>query len=98
MIGGAIVSGILLVPDTDHDGATNHRDIDSDGDGISDLIESGGTDSNRDGHVDSPVDANHDGFADALESSMQGGRAVALIDADGDGVPDYLDLDSDGDG
>ena len=81
----------LPVPDTDHDGVTDHRDIDSDGDGINDLIESGGTDTNSDGHVDSPADANHDGLADGLESSMTGGHAVTPVDTDGDGTPDYHD-------
>ena len=55
-------------------------------------------DSNGDGHVDSLTDTNHDGMADALESSMTGGHAVAPADSDGDHTPDYLDSDSDGDG
>jgi large repetitive protein len=88
----------LPLPDTDHDGADNHRDIDSDGDGISDLIESGGIDGNGDGRIDSATDGNHDGMADALESSMTGGHAQAPVDSDGDHTPDYLDSDSDGDG
>lgn len=94
----ALGGTVLPLPDSDSDGATNHRDIDSDGDGIGDLMESGGTDGNGDGHVDSLVDANHDGLADALESSMSGGHAVRPLDSDTDLTPDYLDSDSDGDG
>jgi large repetitive protein len=86
------------LPDTDGDGATNHRDVDSDGDGMNDLVESGGTDGNGDGRVDSSTDANHDGLADALETSMVGGHSVRPVDTDGDGIPDYLDGDSDADG
>ncbi|MFK7775951.1 MAG: hypothetical protein AB8F94_27755, partial [Saprospiraceae bacterium] len=38
--------------DTDNDGIPNSRDLDSDGDGCFDIVESGGTDSNNDGILD----------------------------------------------
>jgi len=38
--------------------------VDADNDGIPDLIEMGGTDTNGDGIVDDFVDANEDGFDD----------------------------------
>src|SRR5262249_11339230 len=41
----------LPFPDTDHDGVDDHRDLDSDGDGIADVLEAGGTDANRDGRL-----------------------------------------------
>jgi hypothetical protein len=38
--------------DTDNDGIVNHLDLDSDGDGCLDVVESGGTDNNDDGILD----------------------------------------------
>ena len=87
----------LPVPDTDSDGIDDHRDIDSDADGISDLVEAGGTDADHDGHVDNPLDANRDGMADVMQSN-QGGHPLPVPDTDGDSTPNYRDLDSDGDG
>ena len=79
--------------DTDLDGIPNHFDADSDGDGIYDLVESGGTDSDNDGAVDSQTDADNDGYDDTLEASP-----LTIDDMDGDGLPNFLDLDADGDG
>jgi hypothetical protein len=87
--------------DTDGDGIPNQLDNDSDNDGIPDLIETGlapltGLDSDKDG-IDNKfdvtntggVDANRNGIDDAFEK---------VIDTDGDGVPNYIDTDSDNDG
>lgn len=85
--------------DQDADGVPNHLDLDSDNDGISDLLEAGhrGTDSGSDGKVDSPYGTN--GFANALETAADSGIASrVLLDTDHDGAPDFKDLDSDGDG
>lgn len=79
--------------DKDGDGIDNAHDLDSDGDGISDLIEAGGTDANNDGKVDDQQDANKDGLDDRLAS-----KPLPRPDTDGDGLRDFLDLDSDGDG
>jgi large repetitive protein len=79
---GSLGGHALPLPDTDHDGVDNHRDLDSDGDGISDVIESGGTDANGDGRQDG-VDADRNGLVD----SPRGSRP----DSDGDGIPDALD-------
>jgi large repetitive protein len=153
--------------DEDADKVPNHIDLDSDNDGIPDLVEAIGlnsapvADANRDGRIDDFVDANGDGLDDRLPSGglvpannrtsgpfnafwadsdgdtifdvieaggndfgcssrMQGvneagwdqdgnglldridpnlgGTPLPLPDTDGDGIPDYLDLDSDGDG
>ena len=46
--------------DTDGDGIVNHLDLDSDNDGIPDIIEAGGTDGNNDGRVDGFVDGDGD--------------------------------------
>lgn len=64
-------------------------DLDSDGDGIPDVIE-GDEDADGDGvpnYLD--LDSDGDGRPDEVEW---------LWDRDGDGVPAFLDLDSDGDG
>lgn len=84
-------------PDTDGDGIPDYKDRDSDGDGIFDLIERGGTDLNNDGVVDSTTDTDGDGLVDEYDPSS-GGSNTPPPDADGDGRPDYRDLDSDGDG
>ncbi|RXK52634.1 T9SS type B sorting domain-containing protein [Aquirufa rosea] len=90
--------------DLDGDGIPNYIDSDSDGDGIQDVWEvtdriRGTLDDNWDGKLDKNglfPDANGNGLADFLETGF-GGKAAPRTDTDGDGVPDYLDLDSDGD-
>ncbi|HEX2750079.1 MAG TPA: hypothetical protein VHM91_18875, partial [Verrucomicrobiales bacterium] len=83
--------------DTDKDGIPDHLDLDSDNDGINDVIEAGGTDANNDGRQDGTTDADHDGIVDSIDPS-QGGTALPVPDTDGDGMRDYLDVDSDNDG
>ncbi|MCU7844786.1 MAG: JDVT-CTERM domain-containing protein [Candidatus Thiodiazotropha sp. (ex Monitilora ramsayi)] len=80
--------------DTDTDTVHDFRDLDSDDDGINDLIEAGGTDTNSDGLVDGFTDGDGDGLDDALS-----GNPLTPPDFNGDGLPDYRDAsDSDGDG
>ena len=88
-------------PDTDRDGAPDFQDLDSDNDGIPDTIEGGS------GCVDAaPLDAvcdgpdtDGDGIVDGVDDAPTFGATPAPeLDTDGDGVPDYLDLDSDNDG
>ena len=78
--------------DTDGDGTPDFMDLDSDGDGITDLVEAGGTDADGDGRIDNFVDADDKGVDDAIQAS-----ALPVFDTDGDGNPDYRDLDSDND-
>ena len=76
-------NGIPL--DTDNDTTYDFRDIDSDGDGIYDVIEAGGTDGDNDGVVGTgipPVDTN------GVPST---GAGLIPPDSDSDGIPDYLD-------
>ncbi|MBF2022615.1 MAG: DUF4114 domain-containing protein, partial [Hydrococcus sp. C42_A2020_068] len=87
----------LPVPDTDGDGVRDFQDLDSDNDGITDVIEAGGVDTNGDGIIDNFVDSNSDGIADRVSSST-GGTPLSLPDTDGDGIRDFQDLDSDNDG
>ena len=83
--------------DLDGDGIPNYLDLDSDNDGIPDVIEGGDgdLDTNGDGMIDENdtgfTDDDEDGMADASEDTPQ-------PDTDGDGKPDFLDIDSDNDG
>ncbi|MFD2529993.1 tandem-95 repeat protein, partial [Polaribacter marinaquae] len=79
--------------DKDKDGIIDQFDNDSDNDGISDLVEAGGVDADGDGKVDNFTDTNNDGLDDAIANNP-----LPVLDSDGDGVPNYKDLDSDADG
>lgn len=78
--------------DTDSDGTPDFIDVDSDNDGISDLVEAGGVDIDGDGRIDNFVDADSKGIDDNVQAN-----ALPRFDTDGDGIPDFRDLDSDAD-
>ena len=83
--------------DTDGDGIPDHHDIDSDDDGIFDVIESGNglLDTNFDGVINSE----DDGYSDVDKNGMNDlSEDISLSDDDNDGIPNYIDLDSDNDG
>jgi len=86
------------VPDTDGDGRPDFQDIDSDGDNVFDVIEgvgASGIDENGDGQVDNWNGLSNQGW----DNDGHDGKSPATTpDYDGDGIPDYLDLDSDNDG
>ena len=130
--------------DTDQDGYLNTVDLDSDHDGVADLIEAKGLDVDGDGRLDSRsgtgrllADRDQDGFDDAHDADLnndgdtqdQGDSGQPLIisqatislngrpdryphrdhdlnletpawalDQDNDKLPDFLDVDDDGDG
>lgn len=88
--------------DKDLDGIPNHLDLDSDNDGIPDTAESFGVDANGDGIIDNYTDTDNDGFSQNVDANNTGVTNSALglgaLDTDGDGLPNYLDLDSDNDG
>lgn len=85
------------------DNAPDFLDLDSDNDGLNDIIESGQTgilDANGDGLADGP-DSDGDGIMDSADgnNALFGDAAdPALRDTDHDGVYNYLDLDCDNDG
>lgn len=73
---------------SDNDAIPDQFDLDSDHDGIPDNVEAQGT-----AFVAwTPTDTNGNGLSDAY------GSGIAAADSDADGIPDYLDLDSDNDG
>jgi large repetitive protein len=88
----------LSLADTDGDGQPNFLDIDSDGDGLYDIIEGNGVDTDNDGRVDTLLDADVDGMADSVDGSISGSVSLSVVDTDGDGQPNYVDVDSDNDG
>ena len=73
---------------TDGGDLPDYQDLDSDNDGINDLIEAGGNDRDQDGRIDSFFDDanNPDGVDDQLFLIP-----LSIPDTDGDGVPDYRD-------
>lgn len=84
---GFVISAI----DTDSDGILDYLDLDSDNDGIPDNIEAQTTL----GYVLPSGTVNTSGFYPGLWDNY--GIGLFPIDTDGDGIPDYLDDDSDND-
>jgi hypothetical protein len=86
--------------DADGDGAGDVFDLDCDNDGIGDIIEDGwvalgnGKDTMDFTNPAKWVDANANGWNDTTEAYYVSGNQK---DLDGDGVPNYVDLDSDND-
>ncbi|MBK7308153.1 MAG: T9SS type A sorting domain-containing protein [Chitinophagaceae bacterium] len=93
--------GINDLSDKDLDGIPNQYDRDSDNDGLPDVVESYGVDTDGDGIIDNYLDTDIDGFSenvDALAGVPGSGNGLGAQDFDGDGIPNYLDTDSDNDG
>ncbi len=80
--------------DTDGDTVADFRDLDSDNDGITDVIEAGGADPDRNALIGSGappvVDAN------GVATGVGAGRVP--VDTDNDSTPDYRDRDADNNG
>ncbi|MDQ8003742.1 MAG: Ig-like domain-containing protein [Pedobacter sp.] len=104
-----IANGGYTPVDTDGDGKPDFLDLDSDGDGIFDVIENGGPDPDNDGKVGVGLvnDFDRDGISDIVDNynnltgSLTGdpsGVPMVVLDTDGDGIPNYRDIDSDNDG
>ena len=83
--------------DTDGDGIADHLDLDSDNDGVYDVVEGG----------DGNLDSNGDGMLNSTDTSYQDIDTDGMFDTseitdptdtDTDGTPDYIDSDSDNDG
>lgn len=87
--------------DTDGDNVPDVRDLDSDNDGIADVVENGNAAADPDGNgMIEGADEDFDGISLPADGSASYGDAGSgtLLDADGDGVPNVNDLDSDNDG
>jgi gliding motility-associated-like protein len=100
-------AGLQLV-DLDADGIYAFRDRDADGDGIYDIIEAGGIDTDTDGIVDAFADTDKDGYANTVDpttnrvalsaSNASGKSPLSVPDTDSDGLRNFEDIDSDNDG
>jgi hypothetical protein len=88
---------IIIICDSDNDGIPNQYDLDSDGDGIADIIEAGGVDADGNGIVDDETDSNNDGWANTFDP-INGGTPLADLDTDADGLKNRVDIDADDDG
>jgi uncharacterized repeat protein (TIGR01451 family) len=88
--------------DRDLDGIPNQFDLDSDNDGIPDVVEAYGVDANGDGIIDNFTDTDSDGLSQNVDANNTGvtgsGNGLGVLDFDGDGIANYLDTDSDNDG
>ncbi|WP_394749841.1 T9SS type B sorting domain-containing protein [Spongiimicrobium salis] len=100
-IGLYAFSYCLADPDADFDGdgIPNTLDLDSDNDGILDVIEAGGSDPDQDGRVGtgSINDNDMDGLSDEVDTD-DGGTPLPQPNNDSFGGLDYLDIDADDDG
>ncbi len=100
--GALNANGCVATLDADGDGIPNYMDLDSDNDGIADVIESLGVDQNGDGIIDNYSDTDGDGLSQNVDQSNTGetgsGFGLGAPDFDGDGIPNFLDLDADNDG
>ena len=88
--------------DMDLDGIINMLDLDSDNDGIPDVVEAGGVDANGDGIIDNYTDTDNDGLSQNVDGNNTGARisgvGLSALDLDGDGRANAIDRDSDNDG
>lgn len=97
-IDDAYVNG-LIPADFDNDNVPDYLDLDSDNDGIYDLIESGSNaaDINLNGIIDGN-DFGINGLANSVETTSESGKLnYGIIDTDSDGIYNYIELDSDND-
>ncbi|MBK6633324.1 MAG: hypothetical protein IPG38_02480 [Chitinophagaceae bacterium] len=70
-------------PNIDIDAVPNYVDLDSDNDGIPDVVESAGPDANNNGIIDGFVDANNDGLHDGYINGTALLTTGADVNADG---------------
>ena len=77
--------------DFDKDGVPNYHDLDSDNDGLNDVLEGGNVDPDNDGVVG-------EGTPNLLADGRVTGSTSLPLDTDTDGFFDYEDLDADNDG
>lgn len=92
--------GINDIYDIDGDKILNAFDLDSDNDGITDVIESYGFCPEGTGRIGNYADADGDGLSNNVDraNGVVGSLGLGIPDLDGDGIPNFLDKDSDNDG
>lgn len=89
----------LIPADFDNDNVPDYLDLDSDNDGIYDLTESGSN--AADTNLNGVIDGNNfgaNGLANSTETIAESGKLnYNILDADSDGIYNYIELDSDND-
>ncbi len=83
--------------DTDDDGIADYLDLDSDNDGIYDVVEVGGDDLNADGRHDDDDNNVNNTLTNGVPSTAGSGAGITPTETTA-GIPDFINLDSDGDG
>jgi gliding motility-associated-like protein len=98
------IKGYMVCTDTDGDGIADTEDLDDDNDGISDWLESGYYTGLIDTTIDITLNNNFDAFVDYKDPvycptgyNINNAGVCSFFDADGDGIINQFDLDSDGD-
>jgi len=84
---------------TDGDVIPDHHDLDSDGDGLYDVVEAGHGQANTNGVINGTTGS--DGIPDLVQNNPEEGTVnytLAESVEDTDTISDFLDLDADGDG
>jgi uncharacterized repeat protein (TIGR01451 family) len=84
--------GVWPNKNMDADSKANPYDLDSDGDGIVDVVEAGFTDSNYDGQIDGSVNSK------GWNTTIAALGSLSLPNTDGVGRANLYDIDSDDDG
>lgn len=92
--------GIVDIFDFDNDGIPNHLDLDSDNDGILDIVEAGNaiSDTNKDGTTNNNVGANGLDNTHETNDTVSANINYTIPNSDTDSNPNFLDIDADGDG
>ena len=89
-------ASIYACNDTDSDGVPNMYDLDSDNDGIYDVVESGSGVAHTDGLPTGPINAF--GIPQSVDNDNDGNVDYILANSDATDEADFLVLDADGDG
>ena len=89
-------ASIYACNDTDSDGVPNMYDLDSDNDGIYDVVESGSGVAHSDGLPTGPINAF--GIPQSVDNDNDGNVDYILANSDATDEADFLVLDADGDG
>ncbi|APZ47777.1 hypothetical protein BW723_16380 [Polaribacter reichenbachii] len=92
--------GIVDIFDFDNDGVPNHFDLDSDNDGILDIVEAGNAldDTSNNGRTNNNVGANGLDNSNETNDGSNASNNYNIPNTDGTTKPDFLDIDADGDG
>ena len=89
-------ASVYACNDTDADGIPNMYDLDSDNDGIYDVVESGSGVAHTDGLPTGPINAF--GIPQSVDNDNDGNVDYILANSDATDEADFLVLDADGDG